>query len=627
MKSSGQKGDVMTKGYKSRIVDIDLNTGAIGYKDVDEDTTRALIGGAGIAANIIWDETDASTDPLSPENVLVFMTGPLTGTFVPSSTRHVVAGLSPLTGIYGEARSGGKWAYELRHSGFDGIVIRGQSDSPVYLWIKDGNVEIRDASHLWGKDTYSTHELLMTETDAKASGACIGQAGERLVRFAGIVNDGKMGRIAARCGMGAVMGSKKLKAVVVRGTLPVAYHDEEKLKEAVRKVHARYPRTREEELDFQINMLKREMDVGNTVVKNWTEGMFEGAYALAERLRTMRFMNCRGCPFPCMESHWTSDGERNMLWEHWAPLGTNCLIDDAEALQRAYSLCQRYGMDTISTGGVVGFAMECFDKGLIAGQETGGLELVWGNAEAMVEMVRRIGEREGFGHLLGEGVRKAAEKIGGGASEYAMHVKGLEFPAMDPRAGMTLAVEYATENIGAGHVRAEAAQNVENLLESGESYLVLPELGYPGQLNRFDTAGKGALTAKMHDLGCAIDSLVICTFLVNYNGVQPSQLAEFLGSVTGWDMTLDELMRAGERAFNLMRMINVRRGIDRKDDTLPKRILTHKRGSGGAAESLPSLEPMLNDYYACRGWSEDGIPTNDTLRQLGLEKCIASGKH
>jgi len=614
----------MSPGYNLRILNVDLTTREISRQLIDDSTARKYIGGAGIAAKILWDETTAATEPLSRENLLIFMIGPLTGTIVPSSTRHVVAGISPLTGIYGEARAGGKWAYELRHAGFEGVVVRGQSESPVYLWIHDGEAELRDATSVWGKDTYETHECLQRETDSRASTACIGPAGERLVRFAGILNDGKMGRMAARCGLGAVMGSKKLKAIVARGTLTIDYHDEKRLKAGVHKVLNVYPRKKDEELDWQINMMKLEMDVGNSNVKNCQEGMFEGAYTLAERLRNTKFMHCKGCPFPCMESHWTKDGERNMVWEHWVPLGTNCLIDNGEDLQQAYSLCQRYGMDTISVGGVMAFAMECFEKGLITKDDTGGIELFWGNSQAMLEMVRRIGEREGLGELLGEGVRSAAQHIGGPAPEFAMHVKGLEFPGMDPRAAMGIAVEYATENIGSGHVRAQAAQNIENVLGGKESYLLLPDLGYPHQLDRFATEGKGELIAKMHNLGCVIDSSVVCAFLVSYNFVSPTLLAELLSAVTGWDISLKELMLCGERSFNLMRMINVRRGISRKDDTLPQRILTQTRGTGGAADNLPPLEPMLNEYYAFRGWSDQGIPTEKKLQELGLADCLST---
>ncbi|MFC2059739.1 aldehyde ferredoxin oxidoreductase family protein [Chloroflexota bacterium] len=612
----------MLKGYTGKIVRAHLTTGEISYEYLDEDTARKYIGGAGLAARILWNETAPDTEPLSPESPLVFMTGPLTGSIVPSSSRYTLAGLSPLTGIWGEAHSGGNWADELKHAGFDGIVVTGESRQPVYLWLQDGRAEIRNAGHLWGKDTYEVAELIKEETDQKASTACIGPAGEKLVRIACVMNDGRLGRTAARCGLGALMGAKKLKAIAVRGTLPISFYDEDELKESVNRIYALHPVRKEEVvLEEHVDLLKRFLSVGGGPVKNWLEGTFDAGYKLAEETRKAKPLHCRHCLWSDAESKLTRDGERHMVWEAWAPLGTSCLIDNAEALQQAYSLCNKYGVDTISTGGVISFAMECFEKGLITKDDTDGIELTWGNHEAMVEMVRKIGEREGFGELLGDGVRRAAERIGGIAAEYAMHVKGLELPAHDPRASMGRAVTYATGSIGAGHMEAHGAPGTENYLEGLKDLSVpVPDLGYSVKLNRFAFEGKGTLTAKMQDFSCMINSAVVCIFLVPK--VPPSHFVELLNRATGWDMDLSEFMMTGERIFNLKRMFNVRRGISRKDDTLPPRILTHKRGSGGAADSLPFLGLMLNEYYLYRGWSEEGIPTKEKLSQLGLKECL-----
>ncbi|MFC2060392.1 aldehyde ferredoxin oxidoreductase family protein [Chloroflexota bacterium] len=613
----------MLKGYTGKILRVDLTTGEIGDEHLDDDTLRKYIGGVGLAARILWNETAPNTEPLSPESPLIFMTGPLTGSIVPSSSRYIVAGLSPLTGIWGQAHSGGNWADELRHAGFDGIVVAGESRQPVYLWIQEGRAEIREAGHLWGKDTYEVAELLKEETDEKASTACIGPAGERLVRIACVMNDGRLGRASARCGLGALMGAKKLKAIVVRGTLPISFYDEGGFKESVNRIYTSYPVRKEEPVaDEDVAIFKAFLSVGGGPVKNWLEGTFEGGYKLAEELGESKPQYCRRCPYGCAESKLTRDGERHMVWEAWAPLGTNCLIDNAEALQQAYTLCNKYGVDTISTGGVISFAMECFEKGLITKDDTDGIELTWGNHEAMVEMVRKIGEREGFGELLGDGVKRAAEHIGGTAGEYTMHVKGLELPAHDPRAGMTRAVGYATGSIGAAHMEAVGASAIENYRES-TTHRAYPDLGYPVSLNRFTFEGKGALTAKTQDFGCMIDSLTVCLYLNTLHRVPPSHFVELLNRATGWDMDLNEFMLTGERIFNLKRMFNVRRGISRKDDTLPPRILTSKRGSGGAADSLPFLGLMLNEYYSHRGWGEEGIPTREKLSQLGLEECLS----
>ena len=614
----------MLKGYTGKIVHADLDTGKINYENIDEDIARKYIGGVGLAAKILWDKTTRDTDPLSPENLLVFMTGPLAGSAVPKSSRCTVAGISPLSGIWGQSHIGGNLAYELRHAGFDGIVVRGQSNRPVYLWLHNQKAEIRDAGHLWGKNTYETADLLWKETDAKACPVCIGQAGEKLVKLAGIISEGKVGRAAPRCGLGAVMGAKKLKAIAVRGTLPLSFYDGEKLKESAQRILTLYPqkkvgtKSEKDVIEETVAMFAKYFSLGRVPVKNWLQESFEAGIVYAEALRETKPTHCRGCPFYCTESWETKDGERHVTWEVWGPLGTNCLIANTEALQEAYSLCQRYGMDGMSVGPVISFAMECFEKGLITKNDTDGVELTWGNHQAMLEMVRKIGEREGFGELLGEGVKRAAEHIGGTAPEYAMHVKGVELPGHDPRASNGLALAYATGSIGAEHMKYTGGQLLENWMEE-KAPRTSPELGFPVAQNRFDTEGKGMLVAKTQDFGCLLDSMTICLFLSVHQWVQPSHYTELLNYATGWDMDKDEFLQVGERIFNLMRMFNVRRGISRKDDTLPPRILTQKLGVKG---NLPCLGAMLNEYYSVRGWSEEGIPTRERLAKLGLEECL-----
>ena len=612
----------MLKGY-TKIAHVDLTRSKIRYESIDADTARKYIGGAGLAAKILWDETTADTEPLSPENLLIFMTGPLTGSKSPKSSRYILAGISPLTGIWGQAHGGGKFPDELRHAGFDGIVVRGQSSRSVYLWAHDQELEIRDAGHLWGKDTYETADLLRKETDGKASPACIGQAGEGLVRFASVVNDGRDGRTAARCGLGAVMGSKKLKAVVARGTLPLPLYDEEKLGEVTKKILTEFPPKKgKEALESHMNMFHGFFKMGRTPVKNFSEGTFEAGHKLVDEMQKATPYHCRHCPYECTESHMTPDGERHMVWESWGPLGTGCLIDDPEANQHAYSLCNRYGMDAISTGVVMSFAMECFEKGLITKADADGIELTWGNAKAMVEMVKKIGEREGLGRLLGEGVKRAADSIGGMAHEYAMHVKGQELPAHDPRATTGTALAYATGSIGTGHMEAVGGQMLENWFNLPDPR-TSEELGVPVALHRHDVEGKARLIATTQDFGCMHDCMTTCLFLSVHQFVQPSHFVELLNSAVGWDMDTKEFMLTGERIFNLKRMFSVRRGISRKDDTLPARILTRKLVYEDGTEGiLPFLGLMLNEYYSHRGWGEEGIPTREKLTQLGLEECL-----
>ena len=611
----------MLRGY-GKILNLNLSTKEIKYERIDEAVARKYIGGVGLAAKILWEETKSITDPLAPENPLVFMTGPLTGTLVPSSSRYIVAGISPQTHIWGQAHGGGAFADELRHANIDGIIISGQSEKPVYLWVHNGKTELRDASHIWGKDTYEVSDQLQRETDVKASVACIGVAGEKLVKFAGIMNDGRQGRAAARCGLGALMGSKKLKAIAARGTNPIPLYDREKVREQANIILAANPlRKPEVSLQAYKNIFLLMMKKGRMSAKNYSQGTFESAHVYPDEIPNMQPMYCRHCPWGCLESLKTPSGERHMVWEAWGTYATQCCIANPQAMQEVYSLCNRYGMDTISIGPVLSFAYECFEKGLVTKDDTDGIELVWGNHEAMLKMVKKIGEREGFGDLLAEGVKKAAERIGGTAAEFAMHVKGLEFPAHDPRSMPSHALDYATGCIGASHMEAVAADHLENWTEEDPPRRTAPELGFPTALRRFDEAGKGTLVAKTQDFGALIDSLVVCLYLTLGPWVQPSQYAHLINSACGWDTDKDELLQIGERIVNLRRMLSVKRGISRKDDILPSRILT-QRLEGGSRGYIPNLGLMLNEYYSARGWDETGIPTTAKLTELGLLQCL-----
>ncbi len=621
-------------GYTSKILRVDLTGEEITSQDVNQETARKFIGGAGLAAKILWDETDAGTDPLSSQNRLMFMIGPLTGTPVPASSRYIVAGLSPLTNIWGMATSGGFWAHEFKRTGFDGIVFSGKAKRPVYLWVHQGKAELKDAGHLWGKDCYEVSDLLKRETDPNAIVAAIGPAGERLVRFASVINDGSAGRAAARCGLGAVMGSKNLKAVVVQGTENPMISDREGLKASIAKNFPNRKFTFEEWKRHYLEIRTDAWNKGNISFKNCLEGEFKGFFEkVMEEMTSGEPYYCWGCRYGCSESALVQ-GRRRQVMEFMGPMGGGCLIDDLETLQEGYDLCNKYGMDTESIGVVMAFATECFEKGVITRSDTEGIELTWGNAKAMLQMVKAIGERQGFGRLLGEGVRRASENIGGLAREYALHVKGLEFSMVDPRANNVVALEYATENRGAHNISAKASGVM--------GHWASPELGITKDQssleNRFKSKGIGELTARYQDWFVLLNSLTVCNHLMgggrqgyvaeDYSpekSVPPFAFLEWLNQVTGWDLSLTEFLKAGERIFNLQRMIGVRRGISRKDDMLPPRILTHRRGGRSeAAENLPPLGEMLNEYYLYRGWSEEGIPTRDRLLKLGLVEVTDS---
>jgi len=620
------KEGVMYGGYTGKILWVDLKSGKCQTRSLTEELAVKWVGGAGLAAKIVWDETTATTEPFSADNPLVFMTGPVTGTRVPSSGRWVVAAISPLTDIWGQAHAGGTWGYSLKLAGWDGVVVTGIPSKPAYIWIDGDEVALRDASHLWGKDTWETDDLIKQELGEKVSVAAIGQAGERLVRFSGILSDGKLGRFVGRCGLGAVMGSKKLKAIAVRGNRRPKVHDEEGLKRSVATHFIRQHMDAEQLKYRRIKGIKRMWNQGRFGIKNYQAGEFEGFdEKYAEEMTAGQSLYCTGCSASCIESK-IADGKRHMVGEHIACLGARCMIKDMEAIAKAYDLCNQYGMESMSVGGVVAFVMELYEKGVITREDTGGIDLSWGNSEATLAIVRQIGEREGFGRLLGEGVRRASEHIGGLASEYAMHVKGHEAPMYDLRSWNAGALEYATASSGMHHMEA-----------FGFALSLLPTPFFGGDeigeiaRERFAVQGVGRLIAQAQDYGSMLDSMVVCKLLLGFTNTgqvtQPEHFLEWLNLVTGWQMNLEDLMRAGERMFNLKRIFNVRRGISRKDDTLPMRFLTHKRGigEGGTADNLPPLGIMLNEYYAHRGWSEEGVPTKEKLRELDLEELSGYG--
>jgi len=606
-----------------KLLIIDLTKRKVDVERLNAEVLRKYIGGSGLGARLLYDGTDERTDPLGPENLLIFMTGPLTGTKVPTSGRHAVVTRSPLTGIWGESDVGGTWGIALKRAGYDGVVIRGAADRPVYVIITEEEVRVADASHLWGMDTYQLDEVLRREVGPEGVISSIGPAGEKLVRFASIMSDGRAGRAAGRTGVGAVMGSKKLKALVTLGKKEIVVADPvrlERLNKAI--VPGIVKGTRERGLYGTAAWVVTAEHLGDLPLKNWVGSTWEeGAEKLSGQTMAKTILKrryyCGSCVIGCGREVEVQDGPYAGVlgagpeYETIGMLGGLTLVDNLEAIALGHQMCNQYGLDVISTGAVIAFAMECFEHGLITTADTGGIELRWGSASAMLEIIRQIGERQELGALLGEGVRRAADEIGGLAREFAIHCKGLEFPAHDPRAMKSLAVSYATSNRGACHL--------QSLAYPVELKLAIPELGYPEPLDRFTDEGKGVLTARMQDLMSLIDSLKVCKFIVTGGGgVQPSHLVDWLNAVTGWDMDLTEFLKTGERLSNLKRQYSVRLGISRKDDVLPPRILTTPRLEGGARESLPHLGLMLREYYAYRGWDEQGRPTPQKLAELGL---------
>ncbi|MGQ9507785.1 MAG: aldehyde ferredoxin oxidoreductase family protein [Thermodesulfobacteriota bacterium] len=610
------------KGYMGKILKIDLTRSQIQIEPLNEAWAEKFIGGSGLGAKYLFEMTDEKTDPLGAENPLIFMNGPFTATPVPLSGRHAVVSRSPLTGIFGESDVGGTWGAYLKKAGFDGIIIKGKAERPVYLWINDEKVEIRDASHIWGKDTYETDSLLRSETQEKAVVSSIGQAGEKQVLLSSIMADGKDARAAGRCGMGAVMGSKKLKAIVVLGTQNVPLFRPEEVnhlqKEFTPLINKNAENFRKYGTSGSLSVFEA---MGTLPLQNWKFiGRWEesaekiNGFTMAETVLTGRYF-CDACILGCGRRIKIDRGPYAGVqgagpeYETLALLGSNCLIDNLEALCYANELCNRYGLDTISVGGVIAFAMEAYEKGLIDREDIGGIELKWGKEEALIEMIKQIALMKGFGEVLGKGVRKASEWIGKNSVEFASHIKGLELPAHDPRGYNAGAVSFATSSRGACHL-AGLSHTFERVLKS-------PEMDIPEPLDRFEVKGKGILAAKSQNLMGLMDSLKLCKFIL-FGGVTITHIVKWYGDVTGRDLSIEEFLKAGERIFNLKRMYNVRLGISRKDDTLPYRHLTWKRQGKGLTPNLPPLGQMLSEYYEYRGWSEEGIPTPEKLKELGL---------
>jgi aldehyde:ferredoxin oxidoreductase len=612
-----------SKGFMGKILRVDLDTRRVSTEELSDTVVEKYIGGNGLGTKILYEETTNMTEPLGPDNLLIIAVGPVTGTRAFNSDRFDAVTMSPLTGIYAESNAGGYWGGVFKKCGYDALVICGKSAEPVYLSITDKRVEIKNAKSLWGKETFEATEILREMEGKTCRAAVIGPAGEALVRFASVITDGMHGRTLGRCGFGAVMGSKNLKAVVVNGNRPTEIADEEKMASTLKKLG---PLMRDQPTALRIGGTSGGVEgsesIGNLPIKNWNQGSWpEGAkkitgMTMVEEALVKRY-HCGQCVINCGRVVRAEGGPyegQEMAgpeYETMGLLGSNCMIDHLRTVLKANELCTRYGLDTISTGSVIGFAMEAFERGLISSQDLDGIELTWGNGPALLKVIDRIARREGFCRVLGEGVRKAAKQIGGNACEFAVEVKGLEPPAHDGRARFTVALGLATANRGACHLGA--------FTHDFEEGLVIEDLGTPGLPKRFTTEGKAENVFMMQNLMCMFDSLSCCKFGL-YGGLTVNPLIDFLNAATGWDLDHTAFFETGERIFNLKRLFNVRVGVSRKDDTLPLRMLTHRRGGG--TNELPPLNIMLSEYYQCRGWNEFGIPTRERIRKLGLDNYI-----
>jgi len=611
----------MGLGFCGKLIRVDLSSKRVTVESLNEESFRKYLSGSGLAAKILYEEFDNTLEPLHPEVPLAIVAGLLTGTPVPSACKLSICARSPQTGIWDEATVGGYFGAELKFAGYDGLIITGKSKNPVYIWISQDKVRINSAEHLWGKDTFTTTERLLKETHPKARVACIGQAGENLCGIASVMIDGWESRAAARGGMGAVMGSKNLKAVVLRGTKRPQVKEKEDLISSIRETLPFLRGTTEglHKFGTAVGMYSGVEPSGDLPIKNFLQGKWEeGAKKTTGETLVERFLEkhygCFSCPIRCGKIiKLKIGGEERLMhgpeYESNAALGALCLNDNLEQISLANELCNRYGLDTISTGSAIAFAMEAFEKELISILDTDGLELKWGNTEAIIKLIHKIAKREGIGDILADGTKKAAEKIGKNSIEFAIHVKGLELPLHDPRAFVSMALTYATGNRGACHL--------DSLSYTFEGSLPIEGIPYDHSLSTHSAEGKPELIFRLQNYMASLNALGLCKFLF-CGKIGPPKIAEWTNLVTGWDLTGEELLKIGERLFNLKRMYNYRLGITRKDDFLPPRLLTSDRKEGGAKGSLPHLGKMLNKYYELRGWSEDGVPTPEKLKKLSL---------
>jgi len=601
-------------GYTGKLLVVDLSVKELHDEPLNEKYARQFIGGAGLACRYLYDMVDATTAPLGSGNPLVFMNGLLTGTSAPSTSRWVVTARSPLTGIYGESNCGAFFGAELRFAGYDGLIVKGRSPSPVYLHIADGQAEIRDAAHLGGQDTYSTIIGLKGEcAEAPTRVVCIGPAGEQLIPYAAIISEG--GHAAGRTGMGALMGSKNLKAVTVhgKGRWPIA---------DAKRFQALARRSTEGLRDAFISQVFRDFGTaswvdsgiafGSMPNKYYTQGLFPEATVLsgvtmAETILTGG-RGCFGCPIRCGRVVHGKEGQYMLPegegpeYETIAAWGAMLLIDDLAAVNYLNHLCNAYGLDTISAGVSASFAFYLYALGVISAKDTGGLELHWGNADAAIALLHQMGRRDGFGAIVSEGVRRMGERYG--RLDEAAHVKGLEIPMHDPRAFTAMGLVYMTSPRGACHNKGDAYA-----VETGMGN---PDLGLiPG--DRFsDDKATSVITSQ--NWRAFTDSLGLCHFAI----MPLQEVLDTMNAATGWHMDVNDVMRMGERIFQLQRVLSCRLGVTVKDDHLPG-ILMRPLPEGDTEGHVPNTEKMLAEYYALRGWDPvTGKPSRERLMSLDL---------
>ena len=600
-------------GYHGAYLVVDLTHRSVRWESLGENVLRRFIGGTGLGTYLLYEHCPPRIDPLDPANPLIFVTSPLVGSRLTTSSKFAVVTKSPLTGFIGDSLSSSFLATELKGTGCDALIVTGRSEHPTLLSIRDGRVDFLDASDLMGLSTSETEGLVKERLGTRTRVACIGPAGEKLVRFASISNDG--GRQAGRTGPGAVMGSKNLKAIAVRGTSRVPVADSEWL-DITRQDLARRslgPATEKYRTLGTVANVSVFNRLGTLPTLNFRQSTFEGAEPVSgealHQSHHVKNAHCASCTIGCEQILATNDdGPRvagRMEYESAFALGPLVGVSDPNTVIRASRFCDDAGIDTISAGGTIAWAMECFDRGILTEDDTGGLDLRFGNADALMTMLRMIAERKGLGGLLSDGSRRAAAVVGNGADAWAMQVKGLEMPGYEPRSLKTMALGLAVSTRGACHNRSSAY-----------------EADFSSAVDRLKAdEQRGRITAAGEDFSAVLDSLIWCKFLRKAFHDLYEESADIYERITGWPMTADDLRQSGERINNLKKLFNIREGWTREHDTLPPRVLDETLPTGvvqGVGLNREDLDMMIGSYYRARGWTEDGLIPESKLRELGL---------
>jgi aldehyde:ferredoxin oxidoreductase len=607
-------------GYAGKFLEVDLTKGSCSSFTIEEARLKKFIGGSFLAASLYLEKFNIHADPLAPESPLMVMNGPLVGSGFPGSSRFAVAAKSPQTGIWGEAACGGNFGPALKRAGFDGIIITGKSSSPVSLSIINGEAKISPADKLWGKDIYEVTDIIKAE-DKELKVLAIGPAGENLVKFAAIGND--KAHFIGRTGLGAVMGSKKLKAIIVRGNQPLGKANEEKYKEIFKAAMAELKDSAYAE-SMHLMGTDAVMDVGmmngDVPIKNWTVGEdFElssnlGGPTMREKYLTKAHA-CANCPIACKRVVVVKDGPYKTEegpgpeYETCGAFGTMIMNYDLGAVIKANELCNRYGMDTISAGATIAMAMELYEKGIIDKKKADNLELTWGNMDAVFALLKKISGREGFGNVLAEGSLKAAAQLGANALDSVVQVKGLELPMHDPRGYHGMGLAYMMSNRGACHMQ-HAAMGMEQGMVSWPQLFDMKE-DYDGKTSQ----GKAMMVFNAENYGILDNSLSICHYLMYC--LKPETLRDAFNAITGFNFEFKDFLTCGARDWTLKRGINNLLGVTVKDDVLPKKILTPLLEGAGAG-SIPDMKLLRDEYYAIRGLTPNGIVSEEKLLELGL---------